>query len=332
MRAGIILAGGSGKRLWPLSREKKPKQFLKLFMEKSFLESSVERLIPCVDEIFISTGKNLEKQTKAFFPNTKLIVESQRRDTAAAIGLCASKFNENDVLVFVPADAYIKEKKLYEKNINDAINLAQKNDSIVVVGIKPTKPETCYGYIETTGKSKVLSFKEKPSKEKAQEYLEKGFLWNAGIFVCRTKVLMNLFEKHANDIYEQLVKIKNSKNPKTIDDIYTTIRKISFDLAVMEKARDVLFVQASFYWNDVGGFPALSEIIREKNAVMGGKLVEIESKGNVISSQNREKVIALIDCQDLVIIDTNDALLVCPKSSSQKIKKLVEEKIPKELL
>jgi len=327
MIRGIILAGGSGKRMWPLSREKKPKQLLKLFLKKTFLEESVERLSPIVDSVTISTGKNLVPEIKKLLPDAKLIVEPERRDTAAAIGLCATHFDENDVLVFTPSDAYIHPNEKFQKVIKEAIEIAQKEQAIVVVGITPTKASTSYGYIEPDEGGIVKSFKEKPEVHLASKYVKKGFLWNGGIFIANAGVILELFKKHEPEIYSNLMKLKNGGN---VEEIYPQIKKISFDFAVMEKAKKVFFVKSNFYWNDVGGFPAVGEIVKEKNVVLDGKLIEYSSKGNIISTQDG-KTIALIDCENLVVIDTPNALLVCPKSSCERIKKLVEEKVVKEL-
>jgi len=311
---GIILAGGAGTRFWPLSRENHPKQLLKLFSNNTLIEETINRIEPIVDDIYISTGKNLEKKIKQEIPNAKLIVEPARRDTAAAIGLCASKFNEEDILIFLPADAYIRDIDNFREDLKKAIKLA--TNKIVVIGIKPRSPSTAYGYIAVNNESKVMEFKEKPNLETAKKYLNKGFLWNAGIFVCKVSVLMNLFKKYTPSIFNDISKMKETGN---IEEIYPKIEKISFDFAIMEKAEEVSYVKSNFYWNDVGSFDALYEVLGERNSTLNGELVEINSEGNIVSSK---KTIALIDCEDLVVIDTNDSLLVCPKKSVQKIKEL----------
>lgn len=330
MIRAIILAGGSGKRMWPLSREKTPKQLLNLFLKKTFLENTISRFDTVVDSVAVSTGKNLENEIKRILPNTKLIVEPERRDTAAAIGLCITQFDEEDTLIFAPSDHFIEPVEKFRCTIKNAVALAEKEKAIVIIGIKPTSPAICYGYIEPdkNGSNKVLSFREKPKKEIAEVYVKKGYFWNAGIFVCNAGVMLELFKTHAPEIYSELIKIKSGAS---VNEIYPQIKKISFDFAVLESAKNVLFVPADFYWNDIGGFNAISEVVKEKNVLMGGKLIEENSSGNVVSTENQNKTIALIDCNDLVVIDTKDALLVCPKSSADKIKKLVDEKIPQEL-
>jgi mannose-1-phosphate guanylyltransferase len=323
MIRAIILAGGEGTRFWPLSRAHKPKQLLKLFSDKTLLEETVARVESIVDSVAISTGKNLEEPIRGIFPEVKMIVEPARRDTAAAIGLCASQFDDDDILVFLPSDSYIDDVEKFQEAISIAIERA--TDGVVVVGIKPTYAATGYGYIEPGDDWKVNSFKEKPDKNTAEMYLREGYCWNAGIFVCKVSIMMELFSTYAPEIYEKLIEIRKTGD---IDGIYPTIEKTSFDYAVMEKAEKVYYVPAEFKWNDVGSFDALSEIIDDKNVVLEGNVIEIDSKNNVVHAG---KTVALIDCENLVVIDTKDALLVCPKSSVQKVKHLVEKDVDEKL-
>lgn len=312
----VILAGGAGTRFWPMSRNNKPKQLLSLFSEKSMLEETIERSKPFSDSISISTGENLREPIENLKTECKLIVEPCRRDTAAAIGLCATQFDENDTLVFLPSDAYIKENDLFAETIEEAVKLAE--DAITVIGIKPNKVATGYGYLETKDNS-VVSFREKPDEDTAKEYVEKGFLWNAGIFVVKVSTLMNSFKEFEPEIYEKLLQMKETGD---VENIYPTIKKISFDYAVMEKAEKVNFVPAKFYWNDVGSFDAIHEVVGESNVVMNGEFEKVDSEGNVVSSK---KTVALVDCEDLIVIDTDDVLLVCPRSSAQKVKDIANQ-------
>jgi mannose-1-phosphate guanylyltransferase len=329
MIRGIILAGGSGKRLWPVSRTNNPKQLLKLFSDKTLIEESIDRLQPIVDSVYVSLGKNIESKTREVLPKTNFIVEPLMRDTAPAIGLCATKFDENDILVFTPSDAYITPTEKFQSTIKKAILVAKEKGCIVTIGIKPDRAADCYGYLEPDENKlgKVKSFREKPSVDVAAKYVKKGFLWNAGIFVCKAGVLLELFKKHSPNIYSFLVEIKNGAN---VEDIYSKMEKISFDFAVMEKTSEVYFVPAQFYWNDVGGFEAIHQILNQSNSSINCKIIDFESKGNLAYSDSK-KTIALIDCEDLIVVDTKDVVFVCKKSSANKIKKFVEEKVNDEL-
>ena len=317
----IVLAGGSGTRFWPLSREKKPKQLLEIFSNQTLLETTIERISPISTTISISTGTLLAEQIKVLVPGRNLIVEPVRRDTAAAIGLCAIQYDDNDILAIFPSDAYVRPDDKFRETILQAADKAQRYDSIVLVGIQPTHPAIGYGYIEPSETDLVESFREKPDFATAQNYIERGFLWNAGIFVAKAGVILNEFARNARDIYDALMAIKNGGDTNAI---YATIRRTSFDFAIMERASKIHFVPASFFWNDVGSFDALGDIFKGRNAIIKGQLSEINSSGNVVLSNKR---IALIDCNDMVIVDTDDAILVCPKSSLQKVKQLVEQEL-----
>jgi len=325
MIRGIILAGGSGKRLWPLSTKENPKQFLSFFSKKSFLEESVDRMKLITDSVYVSTGKRLEKKTREVLSGVNLIVEPEMRDTAPAIGLCSLMFDKDDTLVFSPSDAYISNPEKFKENILSAVSIAKKEKGIVVIGIPPRFNSVDFGYIEPAKKNQVVSFREKPSAQKAEEYVKKGFFWNAGIFVCNVGVMLSLFEKHSPEIFSDLMKIKSGGK---VDEIYPLMKKISFDFAVMEKAQKVFFVPATFYWNDVGSFDAVSEIIGQKNAVLGGELVEEDSSGNVVFS---EKKVFLLGCTDLVVIQKKDVVFVMPKNRKNDLKSLVEEKVSQDL-
>ncbi len=316
MIRGIILAGGSGTRFWPLSSPSKPKQLLPLIFKKTLLEQAISRLKPIVDSIHISTSLLLAPAIKSI-TDENLIIEPDKRDTAAAIGLCATQFAPEDVLIFISSDAHITPDKEFHKTIQQAIKHADSN--IVVIGIPPTHPSTAYGYIETSPENKVVSFKEKPDEDTAIQYIQKNYLWNAGMFIVKVSTLLSLFENHAPSIHKNLMQIKQGE---PLEKIYPLIEKISFDYAVMEKAQNVKYVPASFQWTDLGSFDSLADIIKDNNIILKGNLMEINSSRNIIHT---EKTAALIDCSDLIIINTDDVLLVCPKKSSQKIKKLAEE-------
>jgi mannose-1-phosphate guanylyltransferase/mannose-6-phosphate isomerase len=319
----IILAGGAGTRFWPLSRNEKPKQLLALNGKESLLEQTINRNKPLSDSQHISTGENLKKAIEKHVPKTPLIVEPSRRDTAAAVGLCATRFDDDDVLLLVSSDHLIKPQEAYEDTMQKAIALAQQG-AIVVVGIPPRYPSTGYGYIKPAANAAVQGFTEKPDRANAKRFVDEGYLWNAGITVAKAGTILSELKAHAPDIHDQLISIRQGADLTTE---YDAIRKTSFDYAVLEKASNVKYVKASFYWSDLGSFDSLQELHEGENVSLAPALYALDSKGNVVVA---EKPVALIDCQDLVVVQTKDAILVCPKNSSEKTKKL-QELLPDEL-
>jgi len=324
MIRALILAGGVGKRLWPLSRENKPKQFLNLFAGPTFLEESVSRFYGLADSVTISTNKNFAEQVRKVLPKAHLIVEPDKRDTAAALGLAAISFKPDDILVITPADAFIDSTEKFQNTIRKAIDLAEKENTVVLIGAKPNEVSTRYGYIEVENGKHVKKLYKPPTKQFAAKYVKKGFCWITGIFVCRAEVLLNILAKHEPEIYDSLMKIKNSSS---VDEFYFNIKKVNFH-SVLDKVEHLNFVPASFYWTDVGVFHSIGNIVGGKNALMKGNLFELNSSGNIIHST---KNVALIDCHGLIVMDTPDALLICPKKSAGKIKQLLDRKVPRHL-
>ncbi|MFA6064451.1 MAG: sugar phosphate nucleotidyltransferase [archaeon] len=325
MIRALVLAGGSGKRLWPLSREKRPKQFLNIFVEHTFLEESVSRFYGLTNSVTISTSKALEAEVRASLPKNHLIVEPDKRDTAAALGLAAISFKPDDILVVTPADSFIDSIEKFQITMKKAIELAEKENTIVLVGAKPLEISDRYGYIEVEkGKHVKKIYKQPATKQVAKKYVQKGFFWITGIFVCKAQVLIDILQKHEPEIYKSLMKIKNSSS---VDEFYFNIKKVNFH-SVLDKVEHLNFVPASFYWNDAGAFHSMEQIIGGKNALMKGNLFELNSSGNIIHST---KNVALIDCHDLIVMDTPDTLLICPKKSAEKIKHLLEHKVPHHL-
>lgn len=322
----IILAGGVGKRFWPLSRCDQPKQLLPLFDGVSMLQRTIDAVTGCADDVSVSTGKDMEKQIRVQMPGIHLIVEPERRDTAAAIGLCGVQFPAHDMLLFIPSDAYMSNQDELIATLNKAIALSQKSQGVVLVGINPTYPSTAYGYLEPGDDSYVLRFHEKPAVSMAEEYVKNGFLWNAGIFVVRASVLLDLYRTHQPQIHALLEKIDQTGN---VDAVYHQIPITSFDYAILQNDSHTRYVRGSFEWKDVGNFDALAQVLPGSNKVLSGCVAHLNSSGNLVRS---DKQVALVDCHDLIVVDTPDVLLVCPRSSAQRIKELVDSKIPRNLL
>lgn len=258
----VILAGGVGSRLHPLSTEERPKQFLHLFNEKSLLVNTLERIAPFSEEMHISTRKRwvprIKEECAGFHGSLSLnfILEPCRRNTCPAIAYCISKFADDDVVGFFPSDHFISPSDVFAANVKEAEKLVKENDTVVLLGINPTEPCTGYGYIQHKGNA-ILAFKEKPEEEVAKQYLASGdYLWNGGMFFFRVGKMKSLFQKHAKEVSNWLEHDRS-------DASFEKLEEISIDYAVMEKAQknDLQVIPCSFTWSDLGTFAALENLL-----------------------------------------------------------------------
>lgn len=339
----IILCGGSGTRLWPISRVLMPKQFVKLFLEesaeykdnKSLFQLTVERNFEiCKSQLVVSNTEQyflaLDQLEELKKTNTQYLLEPIGRNTAPAIALACMALPKDEVVLVTPSDHLIKNQKEYEKCIQQALAFAQENN-LVTFGIKPTFPETGFGYIEAK-EYDVLAFYEKPDFETASQYVQAGnYYWNSGMFVFKAGVFLNELKKYAPQIYENSLKAFNnaSKNEMIrikLDDMMG-IPEVSIDYAVMEKSSIVKVIPSDINWSDVGSFDALfNQLPKDENGnTLDSKHIGINSHNNLIFSSN--KTIATVDINDCIIVDTGDALLISQKGSSQKVKQIVEKLI-----
>jgi mannose-1-phosphate guanylyltransferase len=346
----IILAGGGGTRLWPMSREDRPKQFCKLTSEKTILEETLDRFQNWPKEkIYIATTKPLVKNLKETlpdFPEKNIIIEPSKRDTAPAMGYAALKLSledENEPIAFIPSDHYIGQVDKFIKAIQKAEEVINETGKLLDISIHPSNPNTALGYTKV-GK-KVLEKEgvefyqfeghtEKPDFKTAQKYLEDGnYLWHANYYMWSPKLFLEAYEKHSSKIYEDLMKIKEAiKNgdESKVEDIYNKMEKISIDYAIMEKmsSENVLIIKGDFDWKDIGAWDTLHENLMtktdEKRNLVRGERLNIDTANSIIYGEN-EKLIATVGLDDVVIIDTKDALLVCSKSKAQDVKKVIDE-------
>lgn len=340
---GVIMAGGGGTRFWPMSRQKMPKQLLNLSGKETMVNETIDRISQVIDKnnVFIVTNicqwKPMAEVTKGRIAPKKILAEPAARNTAACIGYAAmeiiKKYGDGVMCVF-PADHYIKDEKTFADILNKAINVAENEDKLVTIGITPTFPSTGYGYIEfdknenNTAKS-VIRFVEKPDIEKAREYVAKGsFVWNSGMFIWRASVILKKFEELLPEVYDCIVKIGNamgtSEEENVINEIYPQIPKISVDYGIMEKADNVVVIEGEFGWNDVGSWDTLGVMYEEdeNGNISKGENIMLDTKNSVIFGNNR--LIATIGLDNVVIVETDDAVLVCNKNSAQDVKKVVE--------
>lgn len=346
----VIFAGGVGTRLWPLSRKNTPKQFEKIVNDQSMLQVSVEKLFPDFEwkDIYISTNKQYADILKKQFPNIpeeNLIFEPAMRDVGPAVGLMVANFVKefpNEQIAILWGDHLIKKDGEFRKALKIAEKLIEENgERIVFVGQKPRFASVNLGYIEFGGEVKKIDgtpvfefkdFKYKPEEEMAKNFLKDGkHAWNLGYFVTTPKFLWSQFEKTAPDLFEKLNQIAESVGTqnyeKVLEEIYPTLEKISFDNAVLEKLdhKDGLVLSVDIGWSDIGAWEALKEALAssEDENVTKGNVELVDSKDNLAFNYNGQLLVG-IDLQGMLVINTGDVLLVCPKNSVPKIKKFVE--------
>ncbi|ALV25162.1 bifunctional mannose-6-phosphate isomerase / mannose-1-phosphate guanylyltransferase [Campylobacter iguaniorum] len=332
----IILCGGSGTRLWPISRTLMPKQFVKLFDNKSLFQLTLKRnLLVCNKQLIISNQEqyflaldqinelNLDQSAIRYF------LEPAPRNTAPAIALACFGLDKDEIVLVTPSDHLIKKEKEYKEAINIALDLANK-DFLVTFGIKPTFAEVGFGYIESANKYDVKAFYEKPDFATAQRYVDAGnFYWNSGMFMFKAGVFLEELKKYSPDIYESTKIAFDNANKDIIirigyDDMIA-IPENSIDYAVMEKSNKVKVVPADIGWSDLGSFDSLyDELPKDDNQnTISQNHISINSKNNLIYTEKRK--VATIDIEDLVVVDTGDALLLSKKGSTQKVKQVVQK-------
>lgn len=341
---GLILAGGKGSRLYPLSRVAEPKQFLKLINDKSFLANTVERISPIIEKenIYVVTNTDYREKVKNELKNINeqnIFVEPANKETATCIGLSAIKLLKQDanaVMVVLPSDHYIQGEKDYVDTLSQAIELANRRRCIVTLGIEPNRPETGYGYIEmgerTTGNIptyKVARFTEKPNLEVAKDFLIKGtYLWNSGMFIFRADVILREIEKYLPKLYKPLMEIYKSLGEENEEEViknqYKLIDGISIDFGVMQKTRKAYVLKCDFEWDDMGSFGALSRLLKtqKNNSISNNVYVDDCENCSIFGDKN---LIIGFGIKDLVVVDAGDVILVMDKNKDQEIKHLLNK-------
>lgn len=330
----VILCGGNGTRLWPLSRTLYPKQFIKLISNQSLFQMTALRNQGICDQTFIVSNEEqyflaLDHLEELNITADKFLLEPVGRNTAPAIALACFAAEEEELLLVTPSDHIVKNIAHYNACIENAKQLAER-DYLVTFGITPSYPETGFGYIESRGFD-VISFKEKPDKKLAEHYLNQGnYFWNSGMFLFKAGVFLRELQRHAPEIYERsLLAFNNAKdkheNIRIRREDMLAIPADSIDFALMEKSENVKVVASDIGWSDMGSFEALySELPRgEDGNSNNDNVISIDSYRNLVLSDDR--LIATVDIEDLIIVDTPDALLISKQGSSQKVKVVVEE-------
>ncbi len=347
MLCALIMAGGKGTRFWPLSTEEKPKQFLNLIGEKTMIQMTVDRIKPIVpiERIFISTGQmyvDLVKEQLPELPEKNIIVEPEGRNTAPCIALSAFVINRyyNDAtMVVLPSDHLIKDENEFRDIIGNADKfIKKKQESIITLGMQPSRPETGYGYIKYSFDEdkidkldnhrviKVDEFVEKPNKEKAELYISEGnYLWNGGMFLWNINNILNQIKKYSPKTYNALEKVESveeSKLQETINNSYKFTESISIDYAVLEKSNDIYVIPSDFGWDDVGSWEALDRY-REKDElgnVLVGDTKALYGTNNLVISSGQSIVVDGLS--DIYVIENDGKILVGHKSNVANVKEL----------
>jgi len=339
----LIMAGGIGTRFWPRSKEKTPKQLLKIFNSKTMIQNTVERLEGLIESenIFVITNKiqrdEIVKQLKNI-PEKNILIEPFGKNTAACIGLASifiEQFDPEAVTLVLPADHIIKEKEEFHNTLKRASEFAYKSKGLVTIGVQPTRPETGYGYIQIDereveeGIYNVYTFAEKPNYATAVRFLESGdFFWNSGMFIWRIDSILNEIREYLPELSEGLEKLKKSFSSDNFDEllenIYRKLRSISIDYGIMEKSKKVFLTKGKFTWSDVGSWEEVYQLSAKDehgNAVNGKAYTDMTMDSYIYSP---DKFTALIGVDNLIVINTKDSLLICRRDRSQDVKKIVE--------
>lgn len=346
----VILAGGSGTRFWPLSRHLYPKQLLRILGDETMIQQTMRRVLGSVtpDRVLISTNPQQAESIRVQLSDWKdalqqnFVIEPEGRNTAPAIGLVALEVvrrDPNGIMVVLPADHVVKREPRFHAAVALGAKLAAAGH-LVTFGITPIRPETGYGYIQPNQKRTlarqgkltghpVARFVEKPNAAKAAQYLKAGhFYWNSGMFVWRAATILEEIQRHQPALGAGLAKIKGlleaGASRQEIDERYRTLPSVSIDNGVMERSSRAAMIPVDFQWSDVGNWSSIDEVAAhdKKGNVVSGKVVDLDSQNSILFADRR--VVATIGLTDMVVVDTPDATLVCPKDRSQDVKKIVE--------
>ncbi|MBK34896.1 MAG: mannose-1-phosphate guanylyltransferase [Gemmatimonadetes bacterium] len=345
----VIRAGGIGTRLWPFSRREKPKQFHALVSDRSMLQTAVERIdsIAALEDVYVSTGSALAEGVTSQLPDLvegHLIVEPALRNTGPAVGLECVLLEAafpGCIVASLGSDHHIGRPEEFCRLLKAAESAVSEHpDELVLVGVKPTRAETGFGYIqkgevfhEADGEPvyRVGGVKEKPDLDTAGAYVSSGdYLWNANMFVWRAGRVLELLETHEPDLHAGLMEIKaavgTSAEQSTLERVYPGLKEIAIDNAVLERADRVAVVEADIDWSDIGSWSALADVlpVDEKGNLLSADAITVDSTGSTVYAPEG-KLVALIGVDDLVVVDAGDALLVVPKDMVQRVREVVDE-------
>jgi mannose-1-phosphate guanylyltransferase len=345
----VILAGGSGTRFWPSSRELKPKQFLAIEDSQTMLRTTIERVLPLCgwSRLWVSSSakyRRLIKKMVPELPTDNLLLEPVARNTAPAIGLAAveiSRVDPKGILIVLPSDHIVRPATVFRRQLRSACRIA-RSGALVTIGIAPTRPETGYGYIHTGAKVadalcaaagvdvfEVMDFVEKPDRPTAEEYLQAGcYAWNSGMFVFSVKSILKAIAAFLPKLSDGLQEIRatpRSASERVVRNVFARIEGISIDHGIMERSTNIRMLQSEFFWSDVGSWASLSEVLPQDQAgnVITGRIIALDSQGCVLRAEKR--LVACIGLQNMIVVETPDAVLICPKDQAQRVRALGDE-------
>ena len=347
MTYAVIMAGGIGSRFWPQSRENNPKQFLAIHGEDTLIRNTLSRLGGVVpdEHVFVVTHRRYMDRTREQLPSVpaeNILAEPVGRNTAPCIALAAIQLLARDpdaVMIALPADHVIRNVGRFHRALRTAIGKAQEKDALVTIGVEPTHPETGYGYVQYdsqadlehdgAGALPVRAFAEKPDVETAERFLDSGdFLWNSGIFVWRADAILRAMKRHLPKVFRAFEPLRNAvggaQEAEAIAEAYAKSPSISIDYGVMERAKKAFVVPASFGWSDVGDWTAvyaLRKKDKQGNTIRGDAILNDSSRCLIDASQ---RLVVLIGMHDAIVVDTEDALLICNRESAQQVKNIVD--------
>ncbi len=343
----LIMAGGVGTRFWPRSRQQKPKQFLSILNSKTMIQDTVERLSPLIEKRDIYYILNAQQKPELLeqipdLQDENIILEPFGKNTAPCIGLAAIHLRQKDpdsLMVVLPADHIIRDVEQFHYVLKAGEEIALQQDALVTIGITPDRPATGYGYIQHSkmvsqlnniSVYEVKTFAEKPNKATALRFLESGdFVWNSGMFIWKASSILNEIKNHIPELYSGLEKltghIGKDSYRKQLEKLYRQIRSISIDYGVMEKAKNVRVIKCNIGWNDIGSWDEVFKLMpKDKygNAITG-KGLAFDSKNCLLHSGDHD-LVAVIGIDDLVVVKSDNAILICPRQKAQEVKELVE--------
>lgn len=344
MLYALILAGGKGTRLYPLSRSHNPKQFLKVVNNKSFLRNTVDRIKPIIskENIYVVTNTEYVDKIQQELPEINkenIFIEPANKETATCIGLSAVKLLKKDkdaTMIVLPSDHYIEGEKEFLETLSQAVEIAERRRGLVTIGVNPTRPETGYGYIEMGQRVngdiatyRVERFTEKPNIEVAKDFILKGtYLWNSGMFIWRTDVFLREMEKYLPKMYKSLMQIyqavEEDNEEEVIKEQYDIIDGISVDFGIMQKTRKAYVIKCEFTWDDIGSFNALSRFLKQYRGNSISDKVFLEHSENC-SIFSKDKLIIGFGIKDLVIVESEDVILIMDKAKDQEVKHLIND-------